>query len=146
MFGPTRLPPAGPSEAYTTYELSAPLQTHYRAGTCEEAGCLAFHKGWTSHIDESTALGQAQAAYIRRSSGRRFTEQRASDGTTEFVFEPGQRCFRSDEHRVPLEREPLYVVRHGDYRRSRIERQHRSADDWVDDFANHQNKLADLIG
>jgi hypothetical protein len=144
MFGPTRLPPAGPPQAYTTYELSAPLTTHYRVGTCEEAGCLAHHDGWVTVVDERAGLGRRQAWYIRSKAGRQFTEQRTPDGHTEFVFPAGQRCFR--EHQVPLEREPLYVVRHGDYRQSRIERRHRSGEDWVDDFANHQNKLADLIG
>jgi len=89
------------------YRLLAPTKTHTRAGTCEEAGCLAHHNGWVTTIDESTAIGRQQAGYIRYNSGRRFTESR--DGSlTCFTFEAGQRCFA--EHRIRLEREPLYVI------------------------------------
>ena len=65
-------------------------------------------------------------------------------GLTEFTFEAGQTCFV--EHRVPLEREPLYVVRDGDWRgnpRGTAPRIHTRPDDWVDDFAEHQQRLAD---
>ena len=63
--------------------------------------------------------------------------------TTVFVFDAGQPCFQAGQHRAPLEREPLYVVRGGDSRGNptRFRRVHASADSWVDDFATNQDHL-----
>ncbi len=102
--------------------------------------------GWTTLIDERTELGMGQAYYIRKQSGRRFREMRQADGRTEFLFEPGQRCFKSHEHRIRIERPEIYVVRDGDARgnpRGTAARRHASAADWQEDFAEHQQTLAD---
>ena len=141
---PFRLPPKLPATAVKTYSLTAPRTTHTRPGTCAEADCPSLARGWLSVIDESTDLGQRQAAYIRRDSGRKFVEARNPLGLTEFTFDPGQACFV--EHRVPLEREPLYVVRDGDWRgnpRGTAARIHARPEHWVEDFAEHQQGLLD---
>ena len=136
-----RIAPVGTPDRYKTYTIASPLSTHYRTGTCEEAGCLAHRHGWVTRIDESTDFGQMQAYQIRKRSGRRFTEAKEPAGLTAFTFEAGQRCFR--EHKVPLERPELYVVRGGDWRgnpRGEV-RKHTSPDAWVNDFGEHQDRI-----
>lgn len=137
-----RIQPVGPVQAYKTYQLASPVSTHYRDGTCDEAGCLAQQHGWQTSVDETTELGQKQAHYIRKISGRRFTEQRTI-GLTVFVFEAGQRCFAT--HKVPLDRPEFYVVRDGDWREYGRPRMHSRPDDWVDDFAEHQDRIARVV-
>lgn len=136
------VPRLGP-ESYKTYQIVAPLRTHFRPASCEEAQCQGWANGW-----KTTVLPDSpQANYIRSRSGRRFIEQRNQDGTVSFVFSPGQMCFRASEHRVPLEREPFYVVRGGDFRGNPrgIPNVRHKAGDWVDDFANHQQSIHDAL-
>lgn len=142
MQQPFRLEPKMPVQAYKTYQIAAPVATHYRRGRCEEVDCSHQAGGWASPIDESTALGQQQAWYIRNQAGRRFVEDRNQmPGVTLFVFEPGQQCFA--EHQVPLDRPALYIVRGGDWRGNPTgDLVRRRPDEWVDDFAAHQDKLA----
>jgi len=137
------LQPNMPVTAYKTYRILAPVSSHFRPGTCAEADCPHYLSGWQSRIDESTELGQRQAHYIRRESGRRFTEHRDEAGLTVFGFEAGQKCF-GGQHQVRLDRPELYVVQDGDWRGNptgRV-RRHANATDWVDDFGEHQNGLA----
>jgi hypothetical protein len=134
-------PQAGP-EHFKTYAIVAPLATHWRTATCREVECAGWKNGFRSAIDVSTDLGARQASYIENQSGRRFT--RTHDGTVvTYDFPAGQACFRA--HKVPLERTPIYVVRDGDYRGNPrgTEPARRTADEWVDDFANHQQRIAD---
>jgi hypothetical protein len=142
----TRITPALPNEAFKTYQVTLPKATHWRPATCEESDCAAFLGGWKTVVPGDSA----QAAYIRTQSGRSFTETRQDAGLTEFAFPAGQRCFASDKHMVPVGREPLYIVRNGDWRATRQQRssayRHTSADSWVDDFATHQEKLAHAVG
>ena len=91
-------------------------------------------------VDESTEMGQKQAHYIRRLSGRIFTEG-PRDVMTLFTFPPGEECFR--EHTVRLDREEVYVVRGGDWRGNprKEHRTHDTADNWVEDFSEHQQTI-----
>lgn len=134
-----------PVSSMKTYGLAQPMATHWRDGTCEECFCDKQAKGWLSMIDENTDLGKQQAYYIRKLSGRKYTESKAADGLTHFVFEAGQKCFK--QHKVPLERDPIVYVRGGDFRgnpRQEI-RRHSRIDDWVDDFATHQDSIAEAV-
>ena len=90
---------------------------------------------------------QRQAWYIRNQSGRRFTEDRdQAPGLTVFVFEAGQTCFDAGRHQTRLERPELYIVRGGDWRgHTGNERKHTRPEHWVEDFAEHQQQLADRI-
>jgi hypothetical protein len=148
MRQPFRIAPQLPASAYKTYAISSPLSTHYRDGTCDEAGCLAHRHGWQTSVDEATDLGQRQAHYIRKLSGRRFTERRTELGLTAFTFEAGQRCFATP-HKVPLGRPEIYVVRGGDWRgdptRGEATRVHSGPDAWVNDFGEHQDRLARVV-
>ena len=96
-YQPSVIQPALSVAAYKSYEIKAPLATHWNVITCADAGCEHHETGWDSVIDERTELGQRQAHYIRRESGRRFREERQPDGLTRFSFEAGQKCFT--EHR-----------------------------------------------
>lgn len=138
-----RVQPAISAWGMKTYAALAPLPSHFRAAKCDEVDCPHYRDGWQSVIDEATELGQAQAHYIRRSSGRSFVEAR--DGAlTVFLFEPGQPCFAA--HQVPLERPPIFLVRDGDWRgnpHGTQPRIHARPEDWVEDFAEHQQAIAD---
>lgn len=142
----TRIQPALPVEAMKTYQIVAPKGTHMRPATCEEIGCAPFLNGWQSVIDEGTELGQAQAYYIRRNSRRSFTEhQGMTAGLVVFTFPPGQKCFEADSHRVRIGKPDLFVVRGGDWRGNPRDIQpffHSKPEHWVEDFAEHQDKLA----
>jgi len=145
---PYRITPALPAEQMKTYAVVTPRATHWRPATCSEAGCPNHLNGWKSVIDETTDLGRAQAAYIRERSGRRYTEWRDQPwlGGTVFTFEAGQECFA--QHEVPLERDPLFLVRDGDWRgnpRGTPARVHQRPADWVEDFATHQQRLKDRL-
>lgn len=143
--GAEHFPPSLPAHQMKTYAIAAPLSTHWHPVTCTDAGCLAQEHGWVSYIDEQSELGQRQAHYIRRESGRRFTEARNEFGITEFTFEAGQTCF--GEHRERNQRPERFIVRGGDFRGNPTgeRREHRHPADWVDDFSNHQDKLATIL-
>jgi len=141
-----RVDPKLPVNTMKTYTISAPKNTHFRPATCEEVDCKHHREGWVSAIDESTDLGKAQAYFIRNKSGRHFKENRdQAPGLTMFVFEAGQRCFA--QHDMRLDRPELFIVRDGDHRGNPTGRskQHARPDDWVEDFAEHQQTLADQI-
>jgi len=133
-----RIQPAGPAQAYRTFQVLAPFSTHFRPATCAEIDCPAYLNGWNTVIDESADLGKTQAHYIRNQSGRRYTEVREAALTT-FTFEAGQECFR--EHQARMDRPEIYLVKDGDWRMSQNPRRHANADDWLDDFSNHQDQL-----
>jgi hypothetical protein len=140
-----RLDPLMPVHAYKTYGLSMPLRTHWRPATCEEAGCAQYRQGWVTTCDLGTELGQKQAHYIRHDRSRRAAEQSVNDRLVKFTFAPGQDCFRSGDHKVPLERPAVFSVRGGDWRGNPTgvpARLHKRAEDWVEDFALHQDRLA----
>ena len=133
------------------YRAIQPRSTHFRPGTCEEARCPHFLKGWQTIIDESSQFGQAQARYIRVESKREFRATRDQQGLTVFVFTPGQKCFR--QHEVFNQR-PAFALIGGrevlalDPRNPAhvpgMERLNRIGDDWVDDSKEHLYRLKRL--
>lgn len=140
--------PPMPPQAYKTYGMAMPLRTHWRRATCEEVGCEAYRNGWVSTFDVATELGQRQYAYCKEDRSRSFSVQRPMLTLVKFVYPPGSRCFRSDEHRLPLDRPARFYVAEGDFRgnpRGIPVRVHARADDWVEDFSLHQQRLADAI-
>jgi hypothetical protein len=140
-----RISPQGPPEAYKTYGIRAPKETHFRPATCGEVDCSAYLYGWKTTIDEGTVLGRMQAHYIRKESGRRYEEE-WNNGLTTFYFEAGQHCFA--QHQTALEREPIFLVKDGDWRgnpRRTNPRIHTKPEHWVEDFAEHQQALKERI-
>lgn len=133
-----RITPALSAAAYKTYQIAAPSDRLVVAA-CETVGCQAWLYGWETVVDESTDLGRTQAGYIRTQARRTFAERRRGDGLTVFRFESRQRCFA--EHRT---RPEVYAVKGGDWRGNPTgipPRIHQRAADWVDDFAEHQEKI-----
>lgn len=124
---------------FKTYEVSRPHATHFRKATCAEVDCPNLARGWRSVIDVSTTLGQEQATYIRSHSGRSFSTTEAGTMIT-FTFPAGQQCF--SQHSVPLDREPVFRKLDGDWRGYGGARVLR-AGDWLEDFGEHQERLAE---
>lgn len=141
-----RIEPTLPPENRTSYHILAPAGTHWRPATCEEVVCRQWRDGWVSRVNTVTAEGIAN--YIRHHSGRQFTEEKdVQPGVVLFRFGPGQMCFAAAEHRVRIERPEIYVVRGGDYRGNPRQEGKRfdRPDQWVDEFAEHQQALADRL-
>ncbi len=139
-----RITPNLPPSAYRTFQISSPLATHWRPATCEEVDCSNFLNGWKSAIDEGTELGQRQAYYIRKQSGRKYTEDRESQpGLTVFVFEAGQSCFSASQHKTPLGRPEHYLVKGGDWRQTYgTPRRHSKPEFWVEEMQENFDKIA----
>ena len=131
--------PSLPAHRRKTYAITAPPATHTRpAKSCAEVDCDAHLFGWDTILPADDPRCD-----LVRLSGRAFTEHREGDGLVTFRHPPGQNCYRLAEHRVPLDRPALYVVRDGDWRGNPTGRQrvHVNGDEWVEDFAEHQAKL-----
>ena len=142
--GLQRIKPGLPAHAVKTFQIRAPLRTHFRPATCAEVQCPAYLNGWRTIVPADSAA----AEYIRHDRSRSHAEERRDGGLACFTFGPGQQAFASPEHehRVPNDREPLYSERGGDWRGNpRREGRELAAADWVDSFANHQIKLAERL-
>jgi hypothetical protein len=135
---PTRIPRSA-SNGHILHRPQDPTLDFWRAATCAEIECDGWRLGFALRIDEATPLGQAQAAYLRADRTRRAVESRDPLGLTVFTYEPGQRCTASDDirHRVPVEREPLYILR--DPRRGRRE---VGQTQWTDTLGEHVERYA----
>ena len=141
-----RVPLVGQPQQYQTYSVVSPKDTHTRPATCAEVDCRHHREGWQSIIDTGTDLGKAQAEWIRHQSGRHFTEDRTGPTVITFLFGPGQTCF-ANNHVVTVEREPFYILRPGlNHTPTGPVTRYDRADQWVDDFATHQDHLADELG
>jgi hypothetical protein len=137
-----RIEPVLPAEDMKTFQIAAPLPTHWRPATCAETDCLAYLHGWQTSVDEATDLGQRQAHYIRHDRSRRHTERRAETGLTVFGFEPGQTCFTP--HRLPSGRPERFLVTGGDWRgnpRGVPLREHTRPDFWVEEMAGNLDDI-----
>lgn len=142
----SRIEPAMPPQNYKTYAMSMPLKTHWVAATCDEIRCEAYHKGWVSTFDLSTDLGLKQYEYCKDDRTRSFSMQRPGLSLVKFIYPPGNRCFRSGDHKRPLERPCILTVRAGDWRQFvGSPTIHKRPEDWIDDFVSHQDGLANAI-
>lgn len=140
--GGMRIVPQLPPGAFRSFTILAPVSTHFRPATCEEARCEHFLNGWATTVESDGP----QAYYIRRESGRKFTAEALSPSMVRFTFEPGQACFRSGDHKVRIDRPEIYVARGGDWRGSEGEiYRHAGSADWVDEFATLQDRWARAV-
>jgi hypothetical protein len=135
-------------EHYKTYQMSTPLGTHWRKATCEEVQCNMWVYGGVLTVDLSTELGQRQYHYATHDRMRSHSMQRVTQTLVKFVYGPGTICFEPvrSSHRIKMDRLPFYLVSGGDWRgnpRGTPRTIHRRPEDWVDDFATHQDKLAE---
>lgn len=129
-----------PVQSMRTYQIDQPISTHYRVATCAEVDCPRRAAGWRMGFDLTDPERLAAARWIRDHSGRTMTAEVLGDKVT-LTFPAGQDCFTT--HRVPLEREPFYVVRAGDFRGNptRERTRHANADTFVDAWENDLDKL-----
>jgi hypothetical protein len=129
-----------PVRSMRTFQIDQPLSTHYRVATCAEVDCPDRAGGWRMGFDLSDPERLAAARWIRDHGGRRYTHE-IIDGKIVMTFAAGQNCFKA--HRVPLDREPFYVVRGGDFRGNpeKIYFQHRSADSFIDQWESDLDRL-----
>lgn len=118
------------------YHILSPVSSHFRPASCAEVGCADYERGWRTCVpstaDEMLALA--------RSSGRRYIERETGDGSTEFIFEAGQPCFRSSQHRVSLQRPAIHVIRDG--RASQPKKVGSQA--WHDNLGEHLDNIRTL--
>jgi hypothetical protein len=131
-------------EAYKTYEIVVPAGTHFRPATCEEVDCPQYAGGWRVRVEGLPP----EMVHTAKNCGRKYEEQHIAEGETWLVFEAGQRCFQASQHRTRIDKPELYVVRDGDHRgnpRGTKARLHQRPADWQDDFATHQQGLADAF-
>lgn len=142
MNEPFRIEPAMPVQAYKSYAIAAPLETHWRPATCADIDCPDYVNGWQVRVEHLSA----ELLHAAKTSGRRYREMPVREGETYLIYEPGQPCFQASKHRKRLERPELYVVRAGDHRgnptRELVELDSVS---WTDDFGEHQERLADRM-
>src|SRR4051812_20053517 len=114
MTSPFRPEPVLRAEHMKTYAIVRKDGLHYRPATCAEVECPQWAHGWVTRVTRGSDL---EKFLVGQTHGRRFTETTGlSAGEREFMFGPGQECFRSSTHRLPVEREPFFVVRDGDWR------------------------------
>lgn len=140
-------PNMGP-ENYKSYTMRAPFETHWRMATCEEYECIDFLNGFAITVDTATELGKKQHYYLTHDNERSYSLQRVTESLFKFIYKPGNPCVKRADHRVPIGRPPLLLVVGGDWRgnpRGTPTVRHTRVEDWVDDFATHQEGLATLL-
>lgn len=139
---PNRIMPRVGPEAYKTYQVAAPLSTHWRKATCAEVDCEQHEHGWRVRVEGLPP----EMLHAAKTSGRRWREEQIAEGETWLLFEAGQACFKASEHRIRVDRPELFLVKGGDFRGNPHgipTRQHANGRDWVDDFGEHQQRVAD---
>lgn len=128
-----------PLQTMRTFQIDQPLDSHYRKATCAEVDCSARAHGWKMGFDLTDPAKRRAARWIKDHSGRTFTFE-LTDTTVTFTFPAGQQCFQL--HRVPLERDPIMIVRGGDWRGSTgVVQRHRNPDDFIDHWATDLDRL-----
>lgn len=135
-----RIPPQGRVQDYKTYQIVSPLSTHWEPATCQQVDCPEYLHGWRVKIEGLPP----EMVHAARTSGRKFSELEISANEHWLVFEAGQSCFRAALHRRLLDKQEVFIVRDGDFRGNPTGnvRRHTRPEDWTEDFAEHQDKLA----
>jgi len=141
-----RIEPKMAPHRYKTFQITAPLKTHFRpAKSCEEVACANWLNGWKTIVDPSTTEGQYHMETINlHLRTHKYTTERLPDGRIAYTFEPGQNCFKLSRHRVRLEREERFFTRSGDYRQLGHPTELR-ADQWQEDFAINQEAVQERL-
>lgn len=138
-----RIPPNGQVGDYKTYQILAPLSTHWTAATCAEVNCAQYLNGWRVRVEGLPP----DMLHTAKTSGRAFTELHIAEGENWLVFKAGQPCFRASQHRRIKDKQEIFIVRDGDHRGNPTGnlRKHTRPEFWQEDFAEHQDKLARQI-
>jgi hypothetical protein len=142
-----RVEPKLPPGAMQTYDVSAPLETHWRSATCAEVECKAFMQGWSSDVLDGS-VDEARLAKAYESDFRRgaIRGEKLETGFIRYHFPAGTACFRQAWHKLPLERPALFMVRSGDWRGTDgVIRRFATGADWVDHFATHLDGISERV-
>ncbi len=112
----------------------SPVETHFRPATCEEVDCPDWFNGFDAFISTDD---EARLYYIRYDPrcGQQFVETQESEGLVRFRFPPGQRCFKAYDHKIRLDRAPIYLLN-----QTRME-----GTQWIDDLSEGLYKGHRLI-
>ena len=132
--------PLMPVQNYQTYGASMPLATHWVQATCEEIDCEPYLHGWSIN---AVVLDERDKAAIKE-AGYRYIVLPVSENEEQWLFEPGQPCFKSRTHRREIGRPPVFYRRPGDWRGNPTGTRpfvHSSPESWVDDFSTHLDRL-----
>lgn len=136
-----RLKPLMPVGGMQTFEVRAPIATHWRTASCAEIECEHHLKGWAT-----TVLAGSDDERLIRGSGRAWVgPERLPDGFLRYVFPSGQKCFGASRHRVRIDKPELFLLAEGDWRWRGAPRVFDRPEDWVDHFATHQDKIATIV-
>ena len=138
-----RIAPQGQVNDYKTYQIVSPLSTHWEPATCQQVDCPDYLNGWRVRIEGLPP----EMIHAAKTSGRKFSELEISASEHWMVFEAGQSCFRASEHRRLLDKQEIFIARDGDYRGNPTGnvRRHTRPEFWLEDFAEHQDQLAQRI-
>lgn len=143
--GEMRIKPLLPAHEMKTFEIRQPIATHFREATCQEVECKGFREDMRVEFDLTIPQQVHDANWLRNKSGLRFTYVQTGTKVL-FIVPSGQRCLASmvRPHRVPLERDPLMIVRGGDWRGNprREGMRHTSPESFVDHWASDLDRLA----
>ena len=138
--------PKAPPAAYKSYSWRQPLQTHFRRVPCAEFQCRDFRNGWVTLVDIATELGRRQFDYLSHDKTRQWHMEKTGTSLVSFTYPPGSQPFDSTrhEHHRPIGYDPIMLVVGGDWRGNPRREPARimRPQDWICDFAEHQEKLA----
>jgi hypothetical protein len=137
-----RADPALPVNLMQTYEMRFPTTTHFRVASCVEVECEWYHGGRLLGFDLTDPAKREAAQQIgslATKMGLRFAIEQVGT-TVQFKFPPGQSCLQG--HKVPLERDPLYLRWKGDWRGQQggIYR-HTNGADFAEDWQENVDKV-----
>lgn len=137
--------PTIPAHKMTSFEIAAPVATHWRKATCAEVDCPDYRLGWTIPLSST----KPSDIDLFKAKGFRFVSVDSAQGPV-LLFEAGQPCFRASIHRTRLDREELFLQRPGDWRVSLQESKSlgkpvifSSADAFADALHTQLGKFAD---
>ena len=101
---------------------------HFINVSCKEIECEQFLNGWVTRVP----IGSPQEQYIKNDKSRLWIAVKVDDGSVNYFFEAGQRCFRV--HRVKLEKAPYFTVNQAGRESARLIRNNMDFDEWTDRF------------
>lgn len=138
-----RLKPLGYAQDYRTFQITSPLSTHWRKATCAEVDCPNYLNGWRVRVEGLTP----QLLHAAKTSGRKFSELPVAEGENWLLFESGQNCFGTSEHRKLLDRQEIFIVRDGDYRGNPTGnvRKHSRPEHWIEDMNENNQRVQDRL-
>jgi hypothetical protein len=133
-----------PPRLFKGYQIDAPMNRVFRERvSCADFGCADYANGWMVRLELLDARAWAEIK-AKRYSWKHFD---VSPTERYIAFEPGQPCFGSNTH-TRLIRNPLFVVHKGAKWGGRTPGsgyQHTRPEHWVEDFTEHQDKLAAAV-